>query len=93
MTAASAHVLVEPRQDCHAVRAALEALLAREHGITHLTLQVDHVSAANDQQADDQQADEDQPEHGEHQSEHDDHTPLHSHCEDSHGPAYRPAQP
>jgi cobalt-zinc-cadmium efflux system protein len=93
MTAASAHVLVEPRQDCHAVRAALEALLAREHGITHLTLQVDHVSAAGDQQADDQQTDEDQPEHGEHQSEHDDHTPLHSHCEDSHGPAYRPAQP
>jgi cobalt-zinc-cadmium efflux system protein len=86
MTAASAHVLVEPRQDCHAVRAALEALLAREHGITHLTLQVDHVSPADDQQADDQQADE-------HQPEHDDHTPLHSHCEDSHGPAYRPAQP
>src|SRR5258708_5460681 len=42
MPAASAHVLVEPRQDCHAVRADLEALLARDYGITHLTLQVDH---------------------------------------------------
>ena len=42
MPAASAHVLVEPRQDCHAVRADLEALLARDYGISHLTLQVDH---------------------------------------------------
>ena len=42
MPAASAHVLVDPRQDCHAVRADLEALLARDYGITHLTLQVDH---------------------------------------------------
>jgi cobalt-zinc-cadmium efflux system protein len=44
MPAASAHVLVEPRQDCHAVRADLEALLARDYGISHLTLQVDHCS-------------------------------------------------
>ncbi len=43
MPAASAHVLVAPRQDCHAVRADLEALFAREYGITHLTLQVDHA--------------------------------------------------
>jgi cobalt-zinc-cadmium efflux system protein len=43
MTAASAHVLVAPHEDCHAVRADLEALLAREHGITHATLQVDHA--------------------------------------------------
>jgi cobalt-zinc-cadmium efflux system protein len=42
MPAASAHVLVEPHQDCHAVRADLEALLARDFGISHLTLQVDH---------------------------------------------------
>jgi cobalt-zinc-cadmium efflux system protein len=41
--AASAHVLVAPHEDCHAVRADLEALLAREHGITHATLQVDHA--------------------------------------------------
>ena len=43
MPAASAHVLVQPREDCHAVRADLEALFAREYGITHLTLQVDHL--------------------------------------------------
>ena len=46
MPAASAHVLVDPREDCHAVRADLEALLAREYGITHATLQVDHARAA-----------------------------------------------
>ena len=48
MPAASAHVLVEPHQDCHAVRADLKALLAREHGITHLTLQVDHAPDPED---------------------------------------------
>jgi cobalt-zinc-cadmium efflux system protein len=42
LPAASAHVLVAPGQDCHAVRADLEALL-REHGIEHSTLQVDHA--------------------------------------------------
>src|SRR6201996_4854877 len=46
MPAASAHVLVEPRQDCHAVRADLEELLSRQYGITHLTLQVDHCPEA-----------------------------------------------
>jgi len=93
MTAASAHVLVEPRQDCHAVRAALEALLAREHGITHLTLQVDHV-AQGDHPADEHRATEhpaDQHHPDEHQA--DEHQADQSHCEDSHGPAYRPAQP
>ncbi|MFF8814731.1 cation diffusion facilitator family transporter [Streptomyces pactum] len=39
----SAHVLVAPDGDCHAVRGELEALLAAEYGITHTTLQVDHV--------------------------------------------------
>jgi cobalt-zinc-cadmium efflux system protein len=48
MPAASAHVLVAPGQDCHAVRAGLEALLAREHGITHATLQVDHGPATSE---------------------------------------------
>ena len=43
MPAASAHVLVAPGQDCHAVRADLEAYLSREYGITHATLQVDHA--------------------------------------------------
>jgi cobalt-zinc-cadmium efflux system protein len=42
MPAASAHVLVTFGQDCHAVRADLEKLLSG-HGITHTTLQVDHI--------------------------------------------------
>ncbi|MCY0918734.1 MULTISPECIES: cation diffusion facilitator family transporter [unclassified Streptomyces] len=41
--ALSAHVLVEPAGDCHAVRRDLEGLLEKEYGITHTTLQVDHV--------------------------------------------------
>jgi cobalt-zinc-cadmium efflux system protein len=67
--AASAHVLVAPGEDCHAVRADLEAFLSREYGITHATLQVDHaglpvapgVIGVSEQ-----------------------------HCDDAHGPAYRP---
>jgi cobalt-zinc-cadmium efflux system protein len=43
MPAASAHVLVEPRRDCHAVRADLEDLLSQQYGISRLTLQVDHL--------------------------------------------------
>ena len=42
MPAASAHVLVAPGKDCHAVRADLEAVLAEAYQITHTTLQVDH---------------------------------------------------
>jgi cobalt-zinc-cadmium efflux system protein len=45
LPAASAHVLVEPGEDCHAVRAELESLLSQEYGITHTTLQVDHAPA------------------------------------------------
>ncbi|WP_030759399.1 cation diffusion facilitator family transporter [Streptomyces sp. NRRL F-2664] len=41
--ALSAHVLVEPAGDCHAVRRELEGLLEKEYGITHTTLQVDHA--------------------------------------------------
>ncbi|MGW4809990.1 cation diffusion facilitator family transporter [Kitasatospora sp. NPDC004272] len=44
-TALSAHVLVAPERDCHAVRAALERELAHAAGITHTTLQVDHAAA------------------------------------------------
>jgi cobalt-zinc-cadmium efflux system protein len=43
--ALSAHVLVEPGDDCHARRRELEELLLREYGIEHTTLQVDHVAA------------------------------------------------
>jgi cobalt-zinc-cadmium efflux system protein len=41
--ALSAHVLVGRQEDCHARRRELESLLAREYGISHTTLQVDHV--------------------------------------------------
>jgi cobalt-zinc-cadmium efflux system protein len=41
--ALSAHVLVGRNEDCHARRRGLEELLAREYGIEHTTLQVDHV--------------------------------------------------
>ncbi|MCB5179264.1 cation diffusion facilitator family transporter [Streptomyces antimicrobicus] len=44
--ALSAHVLVEPGGDCHAVRRDLERLLATEYGIGHTTLQVDHAQEA-----------------------------------------------
>ena len=71
MPAASAHVLVAPGEDCHAVRADLEAYLSREYGITHATLQVDHAGLPT--------------------------APglirlsQEQHCDDAHGPAYRPA--
>ncbi|MFE6887235.1 cation diffusion facilitator family transporter [Streptomyces sp. NPDC057694] len=41
--ALSAHVLVEPGGDCHAVRRTLGELLRDDYGITHTTLQVDHA--------------------------------------------------
>ena len=41
--ALSAHVLVGSDEDCHARRRELEELLANEFGISHTTLQVDHV--------------------------------------------------
>ena len=42
--ALSAHVLVDPRHDCHGVRQQLETLLAQRFDISHTTLQVDHRS-------------------------------------------------
>jgi cobalt-zinc-cadmium efflux system protein len=42
--ALSAHVLVARGEDCHARRAELEAILAREFAIEHTTLQVEHVA-------------------------------------------------
>ncbi len=44
--ALSAHVLVEPGDDCHARRRELERVLAEEYGIEHTTLQVDHARSA-----------------------------------------------
>jgi cobalt-zinc-cadmium efflux system protein len=38
----SAHVLVSPGDDCHAIRRQLEVLLSERFGCEHTTLQVDH---------------------------------------------------
>ena len=40
--ALSAHVIVHPRDDCHAIRLELEQFLDERFGIEHTTLQVDH---------------------------------------------------
>ena len=45
LTSLSAHVLVHPGDDCHAIRRELEGLLDRRFGVTHTTLQVDHSGA------------------------------------------------
>lgn len=42
--ALSAHVLVEPAADCHAVRRSLERLLVERFELSHTTLQVEHAS-------------------------------------------------
>jgi cobalt-zinc-cadmium efflux system protein len=41
--ALAAHVLVGRDENCHARRRDIEELLAREYGIEHTTLQVDHI--------------------------------------------------
>jgi cobalt-zinc-cadmium efflux system protein len=93
MPAASAHVLVEPRQDCHAVRADLEELLSRQYGITHLTLQLDHQpdgaahAAALGLPPDHAHG---SPEPFEPDDHHQADEARDLHCEDAHGPAYRP---
>jgi cobalt-zinc-cadmium efflux system protein len=46
--ALSAHVLVDPSSDCHHIRRDLEDLLREEYGITHTTLQVDHLGAGDE---------------------------------------------
>jgi cobalt-zinc-cadmium efflux system protein len=43
--ALSAHVLVDPDADCHAIRRALEHILHDRFAIEHTTLQVDHSQA------------------------------------------------
>jgi len=44
LPALSAHVLVDPDGDCHAVRRDLEVLLKGSYRIDHTTLQVDHTN-------------------------------------------------
>jgi cobalt-zinc-cadmium efflux system protein len=41
--ALSAHVLVHPGDDCHAIRRELELMLEGRFGIEHSTIQVDHA--------------------------------------------------
>ena len=43
--ALTAHVLVSPEADCHAVRQAVAQMLHERFGIDHTTLQVDHRAA------------------------------------------------
>jgi cobalt-zinc-cadmium efflux system protein len=89
MPAASAHVLVAPRQDCHAVRADLEALFAGEYGITHLTLQVDHAPGGRTAEGDaGTGADTEHAGQGAAA-----HPAGEEHCEDAHGPRYLPREP
>ncbi|MFF1745511.1 cation diffusion facilitator family transporter [Streptomyces mirabilis] len=75
-SALSAHVLVEPGGDCHAVRRGLQKLLLEDYRIGHATLQVDHVG-------------EDAPDLLQITTTAtvDDRDP---HCDDAHGPVHRP---
>ncbi|GIG59175.1 putative cation transporter [Longispora fulva] len=43
--ALSAHILVVPGGDCHAIQAEIEHLLVQRHHLDHTTLQVDHAAA------------------------------------------------
>jgi cobalt-zinc-cadmium efflux system protein len=92
MPAASAHVLVEPRHDCHAVRADLEALLARDFGISHLTLQVDHcpdpvlIPASHDPDHVHGDRDRDGDAHGPHADHAEPHDAHDAHAQEAHGP-------
>jgi cobalt-zinc-cadmium efflux system protein len=42
--ALAAHVVVEPGDDCHATRRALQRMLQERYSLDHVTLQVDHAS-------------------------------------------------
>ncbi|MDH6130983.1 cobalt-zinc-cadmium efflux system protein [Kitasatospora sp. MAA4] len=73
--ALSAHILVAPGGDCHAVRRDLQRRLRDDYKITHATLQVDHVGEDDDQDLL-QITDATEFLTGEH-------------CADSHGPVHR----
>jgi cobalt-zinc-cadmium efflux system protein len=75
-SALSAHVLVEPGGDCHAVRRDLEELLRHNYAITHTTLHVDHAPVPVLQAA--QPGDRDLLP-----------TEDAEHCEEPHGPVHR----
>ncbi|GAU66558.1 putative cation efflux protein [Streptomyces sp. NBRC 110611] len=86
--ALSAHILVAPGGDCHKVRRGLQALLSRRYGITHATLQVDHVGEDGD--ADDVLILGPRPDPGTTDPAPHATDPASSHCEDAHGPVHRP---
>jgi len=74
-SALSAHVLVEPGGDCHAVRRGLQKMLLEDYRISHATLQVDHLG-------------EDTPDLLQITSATGD--DRDGHCDDAHGPVHRP---
>ncbi|MCW7987593.1 cation diffusion facilitator family transporter [Streptomyces platensis subsp. clarensis] len=78
--ALSAHILVAPGGDCHKVRRSLQELLSGEYGITHATLQVDHVGEQG--AADELLTLSPRPGPGPELQA--------GHCEDAHGPVHRP---
>lgn len=75
--ALSAHVLVEPGGDCHAVRRHLQQVLRDRHGISHATLQVDHLG---EDAQDAENLLQITPLVG----------AAADHCDDAHGPRHRP---
>ncbi|OLZ74159.1 cation transporter [Streptomyces sp. IMTB 2501] len=77
--ALSAHVLVEPGGDCHAVRRHLRQLLRDKHGIGHATLQVDHLGEDTDAAELLQITTPPTAQRTEH-------------CDDAHGPVHRPGR-
>ncbi|MFJ6567505.1 cation diffusion facilitator family transporter [Streptomyces sp. NPDC091292] len=90
--ALSAHVLVEPGGDCHAVRRGLERIMRHDYGITHTTLQVDHTATALLQVADRDTADTHAgPDHAVPENGHSGAGAdgAHTHCEEPHGPVHR----
>ncbi|PYC77220.1 cation transporter [Streptomyces tateyamensis] len=74
--ALSAHILVTPGGDCHAVRRELQRRLRDEYRITHTTLQVDHVGEDDDQELLQITTADTLP-------------TAADHCADSHGPVHR----
>ncbi|MGK4579826.1 cation diffusion facilitator family transporter [Kitasatospora sp. HPMI-4] len=73
--ALSAHILVTPGGDCHAVRRELQRRLREDYRITHATLQVDHVGEDASQEL--------------LQISHAPGADPADHCADSHGPVHR----
>ncbi|AOP44935.1 cation diffusion facilitator family transporter [Streptomyces lydicus] len=82
--ALSAHILVAPGGDCHKVRRNLQELLSGGYGITHATLQVDHLGEQGS--AGDVLTLGPGPGHAAADGSE---RPGSEHCEDTHGPVHR----